>query len=477
MNAIFKGTQAALDRNGYVCKTAHETQLIARQITHEGHWERGEGGRCRWGVFNHTDAAGCHVSGNHDGALAHLELVEHPVALVLLLVTVDGERWPAVLAKEAGDLISDALGAGEDQDLAGLVLHDLLDVPEHLVALLELGDDLDLLGNAVVGGKLHGTNGDLDPVGLVVGRKLANLLGPGGRPHAGLTVRANLSDDLANLGLETHVEHAVSLVEDEVGDALEVGLAHLEHIDQTARGGDADLDTLGEVADLLALGHTTVDAGVPDAGRLAELADLLLDLDGQLTGGSKDEDDGTVTGCEERLGVDVDDGGETVTKCLSGTSLGNTDNVATREGHGPTLRLNGSGLSEASGLDLVHDVSGETSLVEGLDRPGDVGTGEGHGVVGTELVDIGLGARSDGGVLLVESLLELGEGVDVVVLLLEAGTELAHPVAAAATESAAATATATAEATAARVATIATAVRVTAAVSVKRMSVCLLEEV
>jgi hypothetical protein len=465
VNATFKGTQAALDRNGYVCKTAHEAQLIARQITQEGHW----GGRgCRWGVFNHTDAAGSHVSGNHDGALAHLELVEHPVALVLLLVTVDGERWPAVLAKEAGDFVGDTLGAGEDEDLAGLVLHDLLDVPEHLVALLELGDNLDLLGDAVVGGKLHGTDGDLDPVGLVVGGKLANLLGPGSRPHAGLTVRANLADDLADLGLETHVEHAVSLIEDKVGNALEVSLAHLEHVDQTTGSSDADLNTLGKVTDLLALGHTTVDAGVPDAGRLAELADFLLDLDSQLTGGSEDEDDGSVTGCEERLSVDVDDSGKTVTKGLSGTSLGNTNDVATGEGHGPALRLNGSGLSEASGLDLVHDVSGETSLVEGLDGSGDVGTGEGHGVVGTELVDIGLGARSDGRVLLVEGLLELGKGVDVVVLLLEASAELAHPVAAAATESAAATATATAVATATRVAAVASAVGVTAAaVSVK----------
>lgn len=121
-----------------MCKTAHKAQLVARQITRGGHWGRERGWRKGLGVCNHTDAAGCHVSGNHDRALAHLELVEHPVALVLLLVTVDGKCWPAVLAKEAGDVVGDTLGAGEHKDLAGLVLHDLLNVPEHLVALLEL---------------------------------------------------------------------------------------------------------------------------------------------------------------------------------------------------------------------------------------------------------------------------------------------------------------------------------------------------
>ena len=37
-----------------------------------------------------TDTTRSHVSGNHDGALVGLELVENPVTFVLLLVTVNG---------------------------------------------------------------------------------------------------------------------------------------------------------------------------------------------------------------------------------------------------------------------------------------------------------------------------------------------------------------------------------------------------
>ena len=46
-----------------------------------------------WGegvMFNHTNTTGCHVGGNHDGTLAGLELVENPIALLLLLVAVNG---------------------------------------------------------------------------------------------------------------------------------------------------------------------------------------------------------------------------------------------------------------------------------------------------------------------------------------------------------------------------------------------------
>lgn len=103
------------------------------------------------GLFNHTDTTRSHISGNHDGALALLEFVENPVTFLLLLVTVDGEGWPAVLSEEAGDLVGDTLGASEDEALVVLVLHDLLEVLDHLVALLEFRNDLNNLGDAVVG--------------------------------------------------------------------------------------------------------------------------------------------------------------------------------------------------------------------------------------------------------------------------------------------------------------------------------------
>jgi hypothetical protein len=158
----------------------------------------------------------------------------------------------------------------------------------------------------------------------------------------------------------------------------------------------------------------------------------------------------------------VDDSGKTVTKSLSGTGLSDTDDVATREGHWPALGLNGRGLSEASGLDLVEHIGGESGLFESLDRSGDVGTSQGHGVVGAEFVDLCLRTSGNDRVLLVERLLELGHGAHVPLLLLEVGAELAHPVAA--TEAAAAAATATTGATS--VATVATTVAVATVISV-----------
>jgi hypothetical protein len=223
------------------------------------------------------------------------------------------------LAQEAGDLISHTLGACEDEALVRglLVLHDLLEVLNHLVALFALRHNLDNLSDAVVGSQIHGTNVDLNEISQEVGRHGADLLGPSGGPHEGLAVRANLADDLADLGLETHVEHAISLVENKVSHTTKVGLAGFEHVDQAAGCGNAHLDAALEVADLGPLGDTAIDASVADAGRLSKLCDFLLNLNSQFTSGCEDQNDRAVARSEKGLSVDVNDGRETVGQSLA----------------------------------------------------------------------------------------------------------------------------------------------------------------
>jgi len=223
-----------------------------------------------------------------------------------------------------------------------------------------------------------------------------------------LTVGANLADNLANLGLETHVKHSVGLVENEVGNTTKISLAGLQHVDETTGGGDTDFDTSAEVTDLGALGDTSVDASVSDARRATEFCDFLLNLDSKLTGGSKHEDDRTVSRGKKGLGIDVDDGGKTIRKSLSGSGLGNTDDISSRESHGPALGLNGSWGGEALGLYLVHHVSWEAGFVEGLDGLRYILAGNSNGMLLPEGIDFSGAALSNFGVLLVEVLLELG---------------------------------------------------------------------
>lgn len=207
---------------------------------------------------------------------------------------------------------------------------------------------------------------------LEVGSESLNLSRPGSREEQSLSIWSDLGDDFPDLGLETHIQHSVGLVHDEVGDSLEVGLAALEHVDQSTWGSDTDLDTSLEVSNLSTLWRTTVDGSVPDSRGFTELCALGLDLDSQLSGWCEDEDDWAVSWGEQWLCVDVNHGGKSESDGLSGTSLSDSDNVSSGQSHGPGLTLNSGRSSEAGGSDLSENVVGETSLVEGGDRPGNV---------------------------------------------------------------------------------------------------------
>jgi hypothetical protein len=213
---------------------------------------------------------------------------------------------------------------------------------------------------------------------------------------------------------------------------------------------------------------TSVDTGVADARRSTELLHLFLNLDSKLTSGSEDKDNRAIAGGEERLGVDVNDGGKAVCESLSGTSLGNTNDITTRESHGPTLGLNGGGSRETLGLDLIHNISWEASLIESLDRLGDLGASNGHLMLAAESLNVGIRSVLNIGVLLVEGLLELGQSADIPFLVLEARAESAHTVAASTSSvtTAAVTTTTTVAATAAAVAISVASASVTTTVTI-----------
>jgi hypothetical protein len=81
-----------------------------------------------------------------------------------------------------------------------------------------------------------------------------------------LAVWSDLTNNLTNLGLETHVQHAVGLIEDKIRDPAQVGLLRLKHVDQSSGRGDHNLHSTLQVADLGALGGTAIDGSVANAG-------------------------------------------------------------------------------------------------------------------------------------------------------------------------------------------------------------------
>ena len=86
-------------------------------------------------------------------------------------------------------------------------------------------------------------------------------------------------------------------------------------VNETPRRGDDNLDTGPQVPHLLAFGHSTVHNGVLDFGAGSKLVTLFLDLDGELSSGRENEDDGAFARLEVLLYVESSSGAKNE-KCV-----------------------------------------------------------------------------------------------------------------------------------------------------------------
>ena len=108
---------------------------------------------------------------------------------------------------------------------------------------------------------------------------------------------------------EAHVEHAVGLVEHEVGDRGERDVSLPHQVEQASRGGDEQVDAPPQRVDLGPLAHAAEDHAVADVGPAGVVAAALLDLYGQLArGGEHQGADRAAALRTGRLGELLEDG-------------------------------------------------------------------------------------------------------------------------------------------------------------------------
>mmetsp|Transcript_11586 Transcript_11586/g.31160 ORF Transcript_11586/g.31160 Transcript_11586/m.31160 type:complete len:401 (+) Transcript_11586:187-1389(+) len=324
----------------------------------------------------HIKTSRCHIGRNQDRTLTLLELLEHPIALLLFLVAVDAQCGPTIQAHLTRELVAIALRGAEDQDLGAV--HDLLQQALESAALVLLLHDLDVLSDGVRGTHFQSADVDVHWVLLadIAGQTL-HLLGPRGTPHERLPVGPALAGDLAHLRLETHVQHAVGLIQ---GQILHVGHADnsaRDKVRQPARCCDDDVGTVGELSELRLRVRTSIEASDANLRTEAEAAALLRDLLAQLTRGREHHAGGQNSAllhylllCQ-RLHGSSDDGREEGGR-LTASRLRADHDVRAVEGGRDGVFLHGRGDVVTATLEVVDEGLGEVVLLanrcEGLQR-------------------------------------------------------------------------------------------------------------
>lgn len=230
-----------------------------------------------------------HRGSDHDRSATLTESIKRRLTLALSTITVDRSSGEVVGEQEVGQHVGHTLGLDEDESKTRILGAEKIEKDGALVGILDI---LDLLGD-VLGSGSNTTDGKEDVLLQEVLGKHLDVPGEGGGEHERLalvnTGHVFLLDNSADLRLETHVQHAVSFIEDEVANVGETDTTALDEIDETTRRGAEKIAAALDLAKLAVDIGTTVDDGGADPGAIGELAGLVMDLVDEFTSRRENE--------------------------------------------------------------------------------------------------------------------------------------------------------------------------------------------
>mmetsp|Transcript_21043 Transcript_21043/g.35495 ORF Transcript_21043/g.35495 Transcript_21043/m.35495 type:complete len:236 (-) Transcript_21043:673-1380(-) len=205
------------------------------------------------------------VSSDHERQSSISEISQHFVSLLLTLIAMNSTGNQPLPSQRSSQLVTSLLRLHKNQASAARIIFEVVHVEHKSVIFVIVRHTLNDLLHIDIRSKIQAPHIDLVSIFTQeVSGKSLHFLRPSGRPQQSLTIRANLTHNLSDLGLKTHIQHAISLVQHQVGDTTEVGGSILQMVDETARSRNDDLNTTSQIMNLGPLGHSSVHTGVLD---------------------------------------------------------------------------------------------------------------------------------------------------------------------------------------------------------------------
>ena len=302
-----------------------------------------------------VQAPGGHVGGHQHPHLALPEGLEGLFPDALLDVAVDGLGGDAPHLEQAGEPVGHVLGVAEgDGPLVAAVgeksHHGLQLVPPALQVNAVLLDVRLVL--------LVGPHHNLHRVTLVHPGDVHHLTGDGGGEEAQVLPGLDLVQNPGHVVDEAHIQHPVGLVQHHGLHLVQLHRAPLHVVHKAAGGGHHNLGMLFQGGNLLLNGGAAVEAHrAHTLLKLTQVPQLVLNLEGQLTGGGQHQGLHRVT-----LRVDVLHHGDAEGKGLAraGGSLG--DDVLPLHKVGDGARLDRGGPDIALLVDGLHHLGREAQV-------------------------------------------------------------------------------------------------------------------
>lgn len=266
-----------------------------------------------------VDATSEEIGGDQDTGRTRAEFLHNQVTLGLVHVTVHGGDSEIASSQLVGKPVDLPAGVAEDDSLGDR--DSLVQIREGIeLPLLLLDSDVELLDT--LEGELILLDEDTDGVTHELGGDLEDVLRHGGRQKNDLSTLGKELENVVDLLRETTRQHLIGLVEDEHLHAVRLEETALDHVLDTTGSTNNDLRTVLESL------HVITNAGTANAGVALDVHEVtdgdddLLDLLGQLTGGSENQ---SLAGLDAGVDLLEDRNGEG--SGLAGTGLGLSNNI------------------------------------------------------------------------------------------------------------------------------------------------------
>ena len=208
-----------------------------------------------------------------------------------------------------------------------------------------------------------GLGGDRNLYGIL--QMLAcNLLNRGGHRRAkqrGQAIIRSARRDCLNVLGKAHAQHLIGLVEDQHAHVRQIQRALLDKVDDATRRANDDLSAALECTDLGAVGRAAIHGNNVEAGSTSsKILNRLGALHGELTGGRQNEGLHVTF-----IGIDNCQQWQAESRGLSGTRLGDADDVTQLEQRWDGSSLNRGGNAESHVGNGREDLLGQTEAREG----------------------------------------------------------------------------------------------------------------
>ena len=274
-----------------------------------------------------VDAACRNVCGHQNARGAVLEVAQRILAGRLALVAVNGLGGDAVVRQILNHLVRAVLGAGKYQygRHFGRHIFQQMAQQEALAFLVHLVNHL----AHFFCGRRYGSHGNAHRLVQQVVRQLHNFRRHGGREEHRLALGGQFGNYFFHVVNEAHVQHAVCLIQDKMGQMTQINVPLAHQVQQSAGGGGDQIRALAQSIYLGLLADAAKNYRMAQREVASVRGNAFVNLQGQFPCGGEDQDPDGPRSARFRNVHQVLQDGQREGCCFAGSSLCGSQKVAT----------------------------------------------------------------------------------------------------------------------------------------------------